>query len=163
MVSKSIVGALAQKAGGLFEQRMLESWYRVPGTWRLKIGDGVGSERPADEIILLNKVRLLAENKRTDKLVFAIGNNLKPHQWRAGVEFSCLNPNNISAVFLNFYNDKVDRTFAIEMISLMQYMVKYKTKSIGINDMNLVKSIEIFILNGVYCLLNFEEDALRWK
>ena len=56
-----------RQRGEDFQEECRRSWRQIPNLWRLRITDGGNlGTRPADELVLLEHVNLLCEEKRTD-------------------------------------------------------------------------------------------------
>lgn len=167
MVDKHVVGKETQSAGKAFEQRLKNSWCHVPGAWHLRIVDA-GSERPADAVLLLKELRILYECKRISSERFSISGNLKSHQIKACADFSELHENNIGIIFINFFKEGTDRTFAISIMRLLKFMYVDKKKSISIDELEDMHAIELkrylaIPYEFVYDLSTFEERIKPWK
>ena len=173
MVSRSEIGKESQKKGRKFEDRMRDSWLASDlSLWRMRIKDGAGTERPGDELIIMNKLRILAEHKTTSNETFSIASNLKPHQISAGAAFSSLNYKNKSIVFINFKNDKIDKTYAVSMYSIVDFMYRTKKKSIRLEEMATLKyhkELDIDSSIGkeddkdLFNLRYIEQELFEWK
>lgn len=166
MVSKSVIGKTSYAIGKQFEETLKLSWRHVSGAWRLRIKDGLGSERPGDEIILLKQLRLLLEAKTTNKSSFnASTANLKSHQIQAGLDFDALNKNNYSVLFIQFNSD-VNQVFAFHMPKLLDYLLDNESKIIHLKDVDKASGLKIECSLGlqapkVLILNDFESRILK--
>lgn len=100
----------------------------------MRIADGGGSTRPADTIILLEGLNILAEYKRTDGDEFKLS-MLEEGQKVGLVDFEGTEITiNAGMVFVSFYNEEVgrDECYGFRLIPALQYMVKHKRVSIGL-------------------------------
>lgn len=162
MVDRALVGKESQERGKRFEDLMRRSWLTVSGSWRLRLKDGAGSERPGDELVLLTQLRLLIESKATSKDVFRITANIKPHQLRAGVAFSRLSYKNKSIVFIHF--EKSDKTYVVAMHSLVKYMKEAGKKSVHRDEiLSLEFSKEVVKKDQLLYLKDIQQEILEWK
>ena len=50
-----------RQRGDDFQEELRRSWHYVPNCWRMRIADRSGGTRPADEIVLLSNINILAE------------------------------------------------------------------------------------------------------
>jgi hypothetical protein len=163
MVDRHLVGKKSYRKGKDFEDIMRESWEQVPNSWRIRIKDGGGGESPADDLVLLDKFRLLLEYKSTDKKSFSISGALKTHQIYAGLAFMSLNFFNVSLIVINY--ESFNTVYIISMRSLFSFMRKTNKKSITIEEadcigkrINLIKAGSIKGLsNDIYDICAFLE------
>lgn len=156
MVSRQEVGKESFRKGKDFETIMKESWKKVPGSWRLRIKDGGGGESPGDDIILLDKIRLLVEYKTTDKPVFSISGALKNNQIYGGLAFMGLHPNNVSLVVINF--ERYKAVYALTMRELTQYIHDTGRMSLSVLHAK-ERGREIKLTNEYYDLNTFLKDS----
>lgn len=101
-----------QQRGEDFQNELRRSWRTVPNCWRMRIADGRGATRPADELILLKDVNILGEHKRTngDRFEFSF---LEVNQVKGLLDFDHVLSRNIGLVFVSFLNDDLGRDLAI--------------------------------------------------
>lgn len=118
-----------RQRGLSFQDEIRESWALVPHCWRIRIPDG--GSRPADELILLNEVRILAEHKRTESARFELS-FLRPNQLTGLKAFLKTSPNNFGLVFISFLNTEMDRdeTYCFSLKHAIRAMVEVKTQCI---------------------------------
>jgi hypothetical protein len=105
-----------------FQDEMRTSWRQIPNCWRMRITDSNGP-RPADEIILLEKVNILAEHKRTEQKAFEL-NFLRPNQVKGLLNFDEILPQNFGVVFVSFHNEQtgLDTAYAVRLYDAITYM-----------------------------------------
>lgn len=121
-----------QQRGENFQEEMRRSWRLLPKCWRMRIADGGGSTRPADTIIILEGLNILAEYKRTDGDEFKLG-MLEEGQQKGLPDFEATQiTGNVGMVFISFYNESVgrDECYGFRLIPALRYMVKHKRLSI---------------------------------
>lgn len=111
-----------RQRGEDFQEECRRSWRQIPNLWRLRITDG-GSlgTRPADELVLLEHVNLLCEEKRTDGDRFMLS-MLRADQLTGLINFEKALDRNIGLVLVSFLNEAVDVAYAFRLVHAMAYM-----------------------------------------
>lgn len=101
-----------QQRGEDFQNELRRSWRTVDKCWRMRIADGRGATRPADELILLKDVNILGEHKRTkgDRFEFSF---LEVNQVKGLLDFDHVLDRNRGLVFVSFLNDELGRDLAV--------------------------------------------------
>ena len=112
-----------QQRGDDFQEEIRRSWRRLPNCWRMRIADGGGASRPADELILLEEINVLAEQKRTAGDVFRLG-MLRENQITGLVDFDEVISRNLGLVFISFLNEKkgIDKTYVFRLLTAFKFM-----------------------------------------
>lgn len=125
-----------RQRGNDFQDEMRKSWRLVPNSWRMRIADGGGSTRPADEIILTPDVNILAEHKRTEGRKFELS-MLRAPQLQGLVDFDSVIDRNYGLVFVSFHNPAqgLDECYAIRLITALQYMKNKERQYIGLDEL----------------------------
>lgn len=125
-----------QQRGSDFQDEMRRSWAYVPNCWRLRIKDGPGETRPADELILLQDVNILAEQKRTEGQRFQLS-FLRPDQITGLLDFDRVIEKNLGLVFVSFHNlDKgLDDAYAVRLVTALRYMQRQGVQYITREDL----------------------------
>lgn len=125
-----------QQRGLDFQEELRRSWRLVPNSWRMRIPDGRGATRPADELILLEGVSILAEHKRTegDRFEFSF---LEVNQVKGLLDFDQVLQTNVGLVFVSFLNEGQGRDLAVafRLLTAMQYMKEAGRKYITITEL----------------------------
>lgn len=119
-----------------FQDEARRSWRELPNVWRMRIKDGGGGTRPADDIITLEEFNVLAEYKRTSGQAFELG-MVRPNQVRGLVDFDQIITRNLGLVFVSFHNpDKGrDDCYVFRMVKALAYMQKHKVKTIRLEQL----------------------------
>lgn len=150
-------GVTSRYAGYEFEKLIAMSWEYVPGSWRMKISDTRKTDKPADELVLLNKYRLLIEAKCTSNINFDLS-LLDEGQIKGLLAFEKCNNYNLGLVMINFtYNDSV---FAVRMYSIIQELRRIHALSIPslhFGGLKVFPCMEIYRKNGLLDLTTFED------
>lgn len=112
-----------QQRGEAFQEEIRRSWANIPNSWRMRIKDGGGGTRPADEIVLLEEVNVLAELKRTESDRFELS-YLRPDQVKGLLLFDRCLARNYGLVFVSFNNPDAgrDEAYAFRLARALQYM-----------------------------------------
>lgn len=123
--------------GREFQAEIRRSWARVPKCWRLRIPDGGGNTRPADELILLDDVNILAEHKRTAGDRFELS-FLRKNQIQGLLSFDNTLRRNKGLVFVSFHNPEEQRDTAcvFRFLDAVWFMKFQKRKYITLNELN---------------------------
>ena len=150
-----------QQRGEEFQDEIRRSWRLLPNCWRMRIADGQGTTRPADEIILLEEINVLAEAKRTSGEVFKLS-MLRPNQVTGLIDFDQVISRNWGLVFISFLNDDkgLDEAYAIRLITALKFMKQKGKVSISLEELRtravncidlplLSKDERIYDLKGV--------------
>lgn len=124
-----------QQRGQDFQEELRRSWRLVPNCWRMRIADGRGGTRPADEIVLLSDINVLAELKRTKGDRFNLG-MLEVNQIRGLLDFDSVIDRNRGLVFVSFLDEArgVDLAVAFRLIPAAKYMKQKNKKYISIEE-----------------------------
>lgn len=120
---KNHLQKLRQQRGDDFQNEMRASWRLLPNVWRFRLPDGGGGSRPADELVLLEDVNILAEHKRTYGEKFELG-FLRPPQLKGLQDFDLVIPRNLGLVFVSFLNEEkgIDEAYAFRLVRALQFM-----------------------------------------
>lgn len=120
-----------QQRGEEFQAELRRSWRLISPSWRLRITDGRGSTRPADEIILLEDFNILAEHKRTKGDRFELS-FLEPNQLRGLFDFDQVLKQNFGMVFVSFLNEEeqIDDAYTFRLIAALRFFKEKKRKYI---------------------------------
>lgn len=111
-----------RQRGEDFQEECRRSWRQIPNLWRLRITDGGNlGTRPADELVLLEHVNLLCEEKRTDGDRFMLS-MLRTDQLKGLINFEKALDRNIGLVLVSFLNEAVDVAYAFRLVHAMAYM-----------------------------------------
>jgi hypothetical protein len=111
-----------RQRGEDFQEECRRSWRQIPNLWRLRITDGGNlGTRPADELVLLEHVNLLCEEKRTDGDRFMLS-MLRTDQLKGLINFEKALDRNIGLVLVSFLNEAVDVAYAFRLVHAMVYM-----------------------------------------
>lgn len=132
MTGKDLQQKNRQQRGEDFQDEIRRSWSYVPGSWRIRIPDGGGASRPADNIVLTQDVNILEELKRTAGDAFTL-NMLRKSQVRGLVDFDAVIKRSYGLVYVSFLNTKEDRdeAYAFRLTTALRYM--HGTGKRGIN------------------------------
>lgn len=124
-----------QQRGDDFQQEIRRSWRLIENCWRMKIADGGGATRPADEIILLEEINVLAEQKRTQGTVFKLS-MLRPNQITGLVDFDEVISRNYGLVFIGFLDEAkdLDEAYVVRLTTALKHMKKKGKASIPLKD-----------------------------
>lgn len=124
-----------QQRGQDFQDEIRRSWRLVPNSWRMRIADGRGGTRPADEIILLNDVNILAEHKRTQGDRFELS-FLEVNQIKGLLDFDQVIARNKGLVFVSFLDEAkgLDLAVAFRLIPAAYYMKRKRRKYITVDE-----------------------------
>lgn len=112
-----------RKRGEDFQDELRRSWRLIPNCWRMRITDAAGriGSRPGDDIILLEHINILSEDKRTAGDRFELS-FLRPNQLKGLIEFDAVMERNIGMVLVSFLNEAVDLAFAFRLVDALLYM-----------------------------------------
>lgn len=130
-----------RQRGEDFQAEMRRSWHLVPNTWRMRIADGGGGTRPADEIILAPEVNILAEHKRTSGDRFELS-FLRPNQVRGLLDFDGVIERNYGLVFISFHNPEkdLDECYALRLVETLRYMQYKERQHILLEELQTLKT-----------------------
>jgi hypothetical protein len=97
----------------------------------MRIADGRGSTRPADEVILLHDINVLGEHKRTQGDRFELS-FLRTNQLTGLVDFDSVIPRNKGLVFVSFLDEAkgVDDAIAFQLITVLRHMKRLRRRYI---------------------------------
>ena len=112
-----------RQRGEDFQAEIRRSWRLIPSCWRLRITDGVNrtGSRPADDLILLEHINILCEEKRTAGDRFELS-FLRPNQVKGLLEFDAAIGRNRGLVFVSFLSEITDTAYAIRLTEAAAYM-----------------------------------------
>lgn len=124
-----------QQRGEDFQNEIRRSWRLVPHTWRIRIPDGKGGTRPADELILSENINILVEMKRTEGDRFELA-FLEPNQIKGLIDFDKVIARNYGLVFISFLNEELRRdiAYAFRLTTAMRYMLQKRRKFITLEE-----------------------------
>lgn len=124
-----------QQRGTDFQDEVRRSWAFVENCWRLRIKDGGGGTRPADELVLLQDANILAEHKRTKGRKFELG-FLRPDQVQGLLDFDRVLERNYGLVFVSFHDPEkgLDEAYAMRLSTAMRYMQRQGVQYIHLDD-----------------------------
>ena len=135
-----------QQRGEAFQVELKRSWRLINPCWRMRISDGRGSSRPADEIILLEEFNILAEHKRTAGDRFELS-FLEPNQIKGLLDFDQVITKNYGMVFVSFLDEEagIDDAYTFRLITALRYMKSKHRKYITQTEFmfNLIPNIQI--------------------
>jgi hypothetical protein len=125
-----------QQRGEDFQDEIRRSWRLIPRTWRMRIPDGKGGTRPADELTLTEKINILAEMKRTEEDRFEL-DFLEPNQIKGLLDFDKVIERNYGLVYVSFLNEAQNRDIAyvFRLFTAMRYMQQKKRKYITLEEL----------------------------
>lgn len=125
-----------QQRGDDFQDEIRRSWRRISRTWRMRIPDGKGGTRPADELTLTEKINILAEMKRTEGDRFGL-DFLEPNQIKGLLDFDKVIERNYGLVYVSFLNEaqNVDAAYVFRLVTAMRYMQQKKRKYITLEEL----------------------------
>ena len=123
-----------QQRGDDFQDEIRRSWTLVK-SWRMRIPDGKGGSRPADELVLLEAVNLLIEMKRTEGDRFELS-FLRPSQVNGLLAFDKVFEQNYGLVLVSFLNEAtgVDEAYAFQLIGAVKFMQQRGRKFISLDE-----------------------------
>lgn len=130
-VSTSLKQKERRDRGQEFQDEIRRSWRMMNNVWRLRISDGRGATRPADEIVTTMKGNFLIEAKRTQGDKFELG-FIRPNQLRGLLNFEVI-PQNFGLVFVSFLNKDIDEAYAFRLSTVIKYMQERRYRYIARN------------------------------
>lgn len=125
-----------RQRGDDFQTEIRRSWRLVPHCWRLRITDSVNriGTRPADNIVLLEEINILCEEKRTAGDRFKLS-FLRPDQLQGLLDFDAVIRRNKGLVFISFLNDTVDDAYAFRMADALVYMKQRNRQYVTLEEL----------------------------
>jgi hypothetical protein len=124
-----------RQRGEDFQDEIRRSWRLIPGCWRLRITDGKGTgDRPADDLVLLEHINILSEEKRTAGDRFELS-FLRPNQLRGLLAFDNVLERNKGLVFVSFLNADVDEAYAFRLADALPYMKQQNRRYVTIDEL----------------------------
>lgn len=131
-----------QQRGDDFQEEILRSWRDVPNIWTINIKDGRGGTRPADRLVITEKVNILTELKRTASRKFELA-YLRPNQIKGLRDFDEIIERNYGLVLVSFHNPSkgMDEAYAIRIVTAMRYMQIAGRNYINLNELRSGKTI----------------------
>lgn len=144
-----------RQRGHDFQNEVLQSLRYVPNLWTINIQDGRGGSRPADRIILTEKVNILAELKRTSGSRFYL-NFLRPNQIQGLIDFDTVIEKSLGLVFISFHEPKkqLDEMYIFRLTTALKYMKKKDKLHIDLKELQdeVIPSLHIKRVNDLYDL-----------
>lgn len=134
--------------GEEFQDEIRRSWRLLPNVWRMRIKDGMGGTRPADEIVTTVNGNFLIEAKRTAGDRFELS-FIRPNQFRGLLNFEVV-PHNFGLVFVSFQNKNDDEAYAFRLSSLLKYMREYRFQYIGLSVFRKFVTVPCILLPRTY-------------
>lgn len=125
-----------RQRGEDFQDEIRRSWRLIPNCWRLRITDGVNrtGSRPADDLVLLEGINILCEEKRTAGDRFELS-FLRTNQLRGILEFDAVLPRNRGLVFVSFLSDNADAAYAFRLTDAVAYMREHERHYITLSEL----------------------------
>ncbi len=136
-----------RQRGEDFQDELRRSWRVLPKCWRMRISDTSGGTRPADEIILLESINILAEAKRTAGTAFKLS-MIRVNQQKGLYDFDCVFRRNRGLVFISFLNKTTDEAYAFRFIDALRYMRIKNVQYITLDDFRkrLIRCVNLPVL-----------------
>ncbi|WP_371380870.1 hypothetical protein [Sporomusa aerivorans] len=147
-MSKSELQKERHDRGEEFQNEIRRSWRLIPNVWRMRITDGRGATRPADEIVTTINGNFLVEAKRTAGNKFELG-FIRPNQFRGLLNFEVI-PRNFGLVFVSFLNKDIDEAFAFRLSTAVKYMQEYRYRYIARNVFKESMTLPVIELPRTY-------------
>lgn len=124
-----------QQRGEDWQDAVRRSWRLVPNTWRLRIPDGGGGTRPADELVLTEEINILAEHKCTNSDRFQLA-YLTPGELKGLMDFDLVISRNLGLVFIHFLNEEkgIDEAYAFRITAAIMFMYDRKREYITLEE-----------------------------
>jgi len=157
MVDRSRIGLESLQQGEDFQDELALAWAAVPKSWRMRIRDGGNGDRPADEIVLLSKYRVLCEAKRTKSTVFNIKNLVKINQIKGLIAFDKCCKFNLGVLAIHFSTQ--DEVYIVKMSELFKYAKLINKFAVHYSDFKSGKFPRVYVKkkNGILFLSDLEE------
>lgn len=135
-----------RQRGDDFQDELRRSWHKLP-CWRMRIADRSGGTRPADEIILLDSINILAEAKRTAGDEFRLS-MVRVNQQKGLYNFDTVLRRNRGLIFISFLNDDTDEAYAFGFIDALRYMRNTGVQYIPLDDFRnrVIKCVELPVM-----------------
>lgn len=129
-----------RQRGENFQTEIRRSWRLIPNCWRLRITDGVNrtGTRPADDLILLEYINILCEEKRTASDRFELS-YLRPDQVKGLYEFEATLERNRGLVFVSFLSETLDTAYAFRLWEAITYMHEQGRRYITLEELQQAK------------------------
>lgn len=137
-----------RQRGEEFQDELRRSWRYIPKCWRMRITDHNSGTRPADEIVLLPSINILAEAKRTNGDRFTLS-MVRPNQQKGLYDFDVIIPRHRGLIFISFLNDTEDVAYAFRFIDALQFMRNTGVNYIPLTDFKngVFKCVELPLLH----------------
>lgn len=100
--------------------------------------------RPADELILLEHINLLCEEKRTDSDRFTLS-MLRTDQLKGLLKFEQALDRNRGLVLVSFLNEAVDAAYAFRLLDALIFMRKVGRQYITIEELQQMKIEAVYL------------------
>lgn len=134
-----------RQRGEDFQEECRRSWRQIPNLWRLRITDGgILGTRPADELILLEHINLLCEEKRTDSDRFTLS-MLRTDQLKGLLKFEQALDRNRGIVLVSFLNEAVDVAYAFRLLDALLFMRKVGRQYITIEGLKQMEIEAVYL------------------
>ena len=129
------------------EDMIKEAWGKVPGLWQLKITDMPGlGDRPADNILIVENLRILQEVKSTVSDKITLGGLIHRHQVKALWDFQSLHKDNLGIIVVEFLTHK--KLVFIDIIQYISHLKKSAYNYLGLPEiMRSTKADNLYIYN----------------
>jgi len=126
-----------RERGEAFQLEIKRSWKLLPNLWRLRLTDAVGriGTRPADEVVLTDRVNYLVEEKRTNGNQFTLS-MLRPDQLKGLLEFEQALERNRGYVFISFLNETTDEAYAFRLVDALVFMKQKNRRYINLEELH---------------------------
>lgn len=126
-----------RERGEAFQLEIKRSWKLLPNLWRLRLTDAVGriGTRPADEVVLTDRVNYLVEEKRTNGNQFTLS-MLRPDQLKGLLEFEQALERNRGYVFVSFLNETTDEAYAFRLVDALVFMKQKNRRYINLEELH---------------------------
>lgn len=134
-----------RQRGEDFQTELRRSWRHIPNSWRMRISDQNSGTRPADDVILLRYINILAEAKRTNGDRFTLS-MVRPNQQKGLYDFDAVLPQNKGLIFISFLNDTIDEAYAFRFIDALRYMRNMGTHYVPLEDIRKGQQLKRVIL-----------------
>ena len=125
-----------RERGEAFQLEIKRSWKLLPNLWRLRLTDAVGriGTRPADEVVLTDRVNYLVEEKRTNGNQFTLS-MLRPDQLKGLLEFEQALERNRGYVFVSFLSETTDEAYAFRLVDALVFMKQKNRRYINLEEL----------------------------
>ena len=158
MVNRRQLGLDVKQEGDDFQLEVANAWKAVTGAWRMRIRDGGNGERPADEIVLLDKFRILSEIKSTKATSVNVTNLIEDCQVRGLLGFEQMNKHNVGVVIIKFRS--YDTYVVVRMRCIVDFIKHIQQLSLSY-ELFETKLIPCMIFKHRLNFVNFENNIME--